>query len=301
MGHAPATQGKSTHAALHSSELLPALVYQYIVTSRSWCRFSCHLLTHSPSEKETFLLSLYSQDNLYYEHTRENTSSHIGSCLLCYSFASIATAALNNLSCTNDIKSISKKRINKVVFLQIFGFQTLSVFEKEAGNTIVHETVTSTIQNKAVANQRTVCECVSTVKSNRKSLLVLMHNSWTGIHTVLQWDTNGCRSTDMSNISNIFLSASLLQIEQSDDLEHADIPHKAVIISEADQKCEMNNHLFQICSMLHEGNKLCRKFNASGQEWTFFWMISSEPEFSISVWKAAEEDLISTKWQITQV
>lgn len=73
----------------------------------------------------------------------------------------------------------------------------------------------------------------------------------------------------MSNMSNIFLSSSLLQTEQSYDLEHTNIPHKAVIIREADHKCEMDNHLAQICSMLHEGNKLCRKFNASGQNQTF--------------------------------
>lgn len=48
----------------------------------------------------------------------------------------------------------------------------------------------------------------------------------------------------MSDISTVFPSASPLHIEQSHDLEHADIPHKAAVISEASHKCEMNNHLF---------------------------------------------------------
>lgn len=69
-----AMQAKGIHAALHSSELFPAMVYQCISTGRSWCPFSSPLLTHSPLRRRQFLLSLHC---VHYKHTRRNTSSHI--------------------------------------------------------------------------------------------------------------------------------------------------------------------------------------------------------------------------------
>lgn len=56
---------------------------------------------------------------------------------------------------------------------------------------------------------------------------------------------NRCRSTYMSNICTIFFPPA--QTEQSNDVEHACSPHTALIISEADHKCDMNNYLFPIC------------------------------------------------------
>jgi len=79
------------------------------------------------------------------------------------------------------------------------------------------------------------------------------------------------RKRSQSNISNVlFLSASPLRTEQSDGPERAHVPHRAAAISEADHKCEVNNPLFQLCSVLRGGNQLCRKINASSQEGTFF-------------------------------
>lgn len=39
IGNTPAMQAKGIHAAPHSSELFPAMVYQCILTGRSWCLF----------------------------------------------------------------------------------------------------------------------------------------------------------------------------------------------------------------------------------------------------------------------
>lgn len=105
-------------------------------------------------------------------------------------------------------------------------------------------------KNKAVANQRATCECASTVPSWRKSLLVLIHSPWTGIHTVLQWDRNGCGSASMSNYCSPLCQPVTGWAKQ---WPGADMALTALRITEADHKCEVNNYLFQICSM-HEGN-----------------------------------------------
>lgn len=47
-GHTPDMQAKGIQAALHSSELFPAMVYQCILTGRAWCSL---LLTHSPPRR----------------------------------------------------------------------------------------------------------------------------------------------------------------------------------------------------------------------------------------------------------
>jgi len=126
-----------------------------------------------------------------------------------------------------------------VAFLQLAGFQTfcISLRRHWQCNTPYNSTVSA--QSKAAANQRTL-------------RLSVLH------------DGNRCRSTYMSNICTIFFPPA--QTEQSNDVEHACSPHTALIISEADHKCDMNNYLFPICYMLHEGNKLCRKCNAPGQD-----------------------------------
>lgn len=93
---------------------------------------------------------------------------------------------------------------------------------------------------------------------------------------VLQWDRNGCGSASTSNYYFPFCQPVTGWAKR---WPGANIPLTAVRITEAHHKCEVNNHLFQICSMLHEGNKHCREFNTSGQEWTFFeqWIQNHNP------------------------
>lgn len=124
-----------------------------------------------------------------------------------------------------------------MAFLQPAGFQTfgISLGRHWQYNTPCNST--STAQSKAAANQRT-------------------------LHLSVLHDGNRC--IYVSNICTIFFPPA--QTEQSNDLEPAYSPHTALIISEADHKCDMNNYLFPICYMLHEGNKPCRKCNAPGQD-----------------------------------
>lgn len=116
------------------------------------------------------------------------------SCFRCYSFASITTASLNNPSCTRDIKSISKMRTNKVVFLQILRFQTLSLMKKPATQ----------------QSMRTVRKCFSTLKSKNKTSPGFNAQFFNRNPYTFQFcnEMKQMRSADMSSISWIFPSAS---------------------------------------------------------------------------------------------
>lgn len=119
-GHTPAMQAEGTHAALHSSELFPAMVYQCILTGRSWCPFSSLLLTHSPPRR----WHSSSHCTVFIINTQEKhfqpCSSTTGSCFLCYSLPSITTAALNHLSCTTAIKLSVKRGWTQYYFYKCF-------------------------------------------------------------------------------------------------------------------------------------------------------------------------------------
>lgn len=114
---------------------------------------------------------------------------------------------------------------------------------------------------------------------------------------------NGCGSASMNNCYTPFCQPVT---GWAKPWPGAGIALTAIRGTEADPKSEVNNHLFQICSMLHEGNKHRREFNTSGQERTFFWTMSSEPQSSISAWNGQtlwgtntpQQGLICTKWQI---
>lgn len=163
--------------------------------------------------------------------------------------------------------------------------------QPESSNTTVHEAVAWPFQNKAVANQRSTCECVSTVPSWRKSLLVLIPSPWTAFTWL-------CNETEVDVevlpwVTAALLSASLVQAEQSSDLQltwPSQLKHitrvRSIII------------LFKFAQCMKETWQGIQHF-----WWRMNFLLNNE--FRITVqhqcWNAAEEDLICTKWQMTRV
>lgn len=227
------THSEGIHAALPSSELLPAMVYQCVLPGRSWCPFSSD--PQSP-QKETLLLSLCS---VHYKHTK-NTSSHAPQQQAPASSVTALQASLLLLSTISPVLLPLSHQCKEDEHISTNVFPT----RKQQYNSPWSSCLTFPKQGSSQPKKHVwVCFCSSILKKISAGFNAQPLNS---IHMALQWDRSGCGSASMSNCCSPFCQPGTGWAKQWPAADMA-------LTTEAHHKGEVNNYPFQICSM-HEGN-----------------------------------------------